>query len=139
MRESHGVTECYTQSDNLSNHYASAICCQLREVKQQCVVGDIIFSHGDSTGVTSETCTDETSYTGTEGICNDGQVVRQPYNGECDSGLKCCQSGEPGTEDGATCISSDCDCNAWVDPSYVLYDPCLIRRFLSWAQDESYH
>ena len=52
--------------------------------------------------------------------------MRQPYNGECLSGLKCCQSGEPGTWNAATCISRPCD--EWIDTSYVyinIYDPFI--------------
>ena len=74
-----------------------------------CIVGGIVYRHGDSIGHIGKTCTGEITYTGTESICNNGNVVRQPYNGECPSGLKCCQSGKPGTWGAAICISRPCN------------------------------
>ena len=76
-----------------------------------------MFQHGDSIGFIGETCIGETSYIGTESICIDGEIEIQDYNGECISGSKCCQSGEPGTSGGATCINIANGCNEWVDPS----------------------
>ena len=78
-----------------------------------------MYEHGEAVRIVGETCTGETSYTGTQDICIDGEVVIQDYNGECDSGLKCCQSDETGTWGAATCINDNSYCNEWVDPSYV--------------------
>ena len=78
-----------------------------------------MYQHGDSVGIVGDTCTGEASYTGTQDICFDGEVVNQDYNGGCYSGFKCCQSGEPGTWNAAKCIDDTSDCNEWVDPSYV--------------------
>ena len=78
-----------------------------------------MYYHADSVGIIEHTCTGETSYTETEGICVDGEVVYQDYNTDCDTGTKCCQSGKPGTSDAVTCIADTSDCNEWVDPSYV--------------------
>ena len=41
---------------------------------EDCLVGDIMYRHGDSVGFIGETCTGESAFTGTESFCQDGQV-----------------------------------------------------------------
>ena len=41
---------------------------------EDCLVGDIMYRHGDSVGFIGETCMGESAFTGTESFCQDGQV-----------------------------------------------------------------
>jgi len=73
---------------------------------EDCLVGDIMYRHGDNIGFIGETCTGESAFIGTESFCEDGQVVRKPYSGACESSVQfCVQCGEPGEWGAALCLS----------------------------------
>eukprot|EP01084_Bolivina_argentea_P016370 30634_1 len=104
--------------------------------KQGCLVGDIMYSDGDSIGIIGYTCNEysDTTYIGTEQYCKKGKIKEKHYNGDCEeeySGSKCCQEREPGTIGGAVCITRDCvewdqgnECfNAGDFPFCVSYTP----------------
>ena len=40
-----------------------------------CLVGDIMYLHGESIGYIGETCIDDTNFSGTESFCRNGEIA----------------------------------------------------------------
>ena len=57
-----------------------------------CLVGDIMYSEGDSVGTIGWECHKDNNktYDGTESVCQNGQVVRKPVVLECSGTVAYC-------------------------------------------------
>eukprot|EP00192_Tetraselmis_astigmatica_P019629 CAMPEP_0117654926 /NCGR_PEP_ID=MMETSP0804-20121206/4007_1 /TAXON_ID=1074897 /ORGANISM="Tetraselmis astigmatica, Strain CCMP880" /LENGTH=196 /DNA_ID=CAMNT_0005461245 /DNA_START=142 /DNA_END=732 /DNA_ORIENTATION=+ len=72
-----------------------------------CLVGDVMHQEGISTGVIGYTCVGPSAYEGTEGVCTNGEVVNEPFQGECSrSAPFCVQCGDLDTTGAALCHST---------------------------------
>eukprot|EP00484_Ammonia_sp_Unknown_P013017 CAMPEP_0197072892 /NCGR_PEP_ID=MMETSP1384-20130603/210323_1 /TAXON_ID=29189 /ORGANISM="Ammonia sp." /LENGTH=560 /DNA_ID=CAMNT_0042511713 /DNA_START=122 /DNA_END=1805 /DNA_ORIENTATION=+ len=104
-------SKCHQQGE-VGERFAAVCLKDTEEEKKQCLIGDIMYSHGDSIGVIGYTCSsDGNAYEGSQSFCDDGSVLDLPYTGDCDKeyeGSSCCQQGAPGTLGGAVCIKRDC-------------------------------
>jgi len=74
---------------------------------QGCLVGDILFAEGQSTGHIGLECVNETSYDGSEGVCSsDGNIVQIEKKFTCPKGVPYCIQCGPKAEGDAFCLST---------------------------------
>eukprot|EP01084_Bolivina_argentea_P119728 212261_1 len=65
--------------------------------KKNCYIDDEVYEHGESIRILSQTCgwgAAEREFTVQHEVCRKGKVKVKTYDGECESGDVCCQSGE---------------------------------------------
>ena len=78
-----------------------------------CLVGDIMYSEGDSVGTIGWECHKDNNktYDGTESVCQNGQVVRKPVVLECSGTVAnlCHSVCGPRQIGGALCLSTTTD------------------------------
>eukprot|EP00581_Thalassiosira_minuscula_P010508 CAMPEP_0183710134 /NCGR_PEP_ID=MMETSP0737-20130205/5966_1 /TAXON_ID=385413 /ORGANISM="Thalassiosira miniscula, Strain CCMP1093" /LENGTH=463 /DNA_ID=CAMNT_0025938357 /DNA_START=35 /DNA_END=1426 /DNA_ORIENTATION=- len=78
----------------------------LATVTADCLVGDIMYEEGQSTGTIGVECIDGTSYDAIEGTCDDGEIIRAQTVLDCGGTTPHCVQCGPRDPGAALCLSS---------------------------------
>merc|ERR1719277_227388 len=72
----------------------------------QCLVGNVMYSEGDSIGFIGHACTGASTFKGTESFCRGGKVVDVPYMGTCTGAVPHCVQEGPAKMGAAVCLAT---------------------------------